>query len=149
MIDPLLETPAGCQLKATVTRQGDTLNLQADVSGLDKPGTDKKLRFVLVEEVVKYGGGNTIRMHHHVVRAMPGGVEGKSIMEKDAQVKASVNIGEVRKTLTTYLDDWVAAKGPFPRAIRPMDMHELRVIALVQDDETREILQAVQVDLAK
>ena len=31
-------------------------------------------------------------------------------------------------TLTSYLDDFVAAKGPFPRYIRPMEMRDLRVV---------------------
>jgi hypothetical protein len=149
MIDPLLETPAGCQLKATATRSGDKIDIQADVAALENSGSDKKLRFVLVEEVVHYGGGNKIRMHHHVVRAMPGGVDGTSIREKDGQFKASVDIGELRKSLTTYLDTFVANNGPFPRAIRPMDMRNLRVIALVQDDATNEILQAVQVEVGE
>jgi hypothetical protein len=90
-------------------------------------------------------GGNKIRIHHHVVRAMPGGADGKALTEKDGQVKASVDMPELRKTLTSYLDGFVAAKGPFPRNIRPMEMRELRVVALVQDDESHEILQAIQV----
>ena len=149
MIDPLLDTPAACEIKATVKRNGEKIDIQADVAGLEKPGADVKLRMVLVEEVIHYGGGNKIRMHHHVVRAMPGGVDGKAMMAKEGQLTATVNLNDLRGTFTKYLDDFVTLRGPFPRAIRPMEMRNLRVIAFVQDDETREILNAVQVDVAE
>jgi hypothetical protein len=148
MLEPILETPAGCGLTARAVRNGDRIDIEANVADLNEPGTDKKLRLVLVEEVVHYGGGNKIRMHHHVVRAMPGGTDGKAIMEKNTQVKATVELPELRKTLTSYLDNFVANKGPFPRQIRPMEMHDLRVIALVQDDQTHEILQATVVNVS-
>jgi hypothetical protein len=147
MIDPLLDTPAACEVKATARRQGEQVDIQAEVTGLANPGTDKKLRLLLVEELVRYAGSNKIRMHHHVVRAMPGGADGQAITEKDSQVKASVVVPELRKTLTGYLDDFVATRGPLPRAIRPMEMHDLRVVAFVQDDATQEILQAVEVEV--
>lgn len=145
MIDPLLEMPAGCQLKATAKRLGDKIEIQAEVLGMDKPGPDKKLRLLLLEETVHYGGGNKIRIHHHVVRAMPGGADGKAVTEAGMKTTASVDLPELRKTLTSYLDEFVATRGPFPRYIRPMEMRDLRVVALVQDDETHEILQAIQV----
>jgi hypothetical protein len=63
------------------------------------------------------------------------------------RVTAAVELPELRKTLTGYLDNFVATKTPFPRLIRPMELHDLRVIALVQDDTTHEILQAIQVNV--
>jgi hypothetical protein len=145
MLDPILETPADCTIKATVKRVGDKIEIQAEVAGLDNAGPDKKLRLLLLEETVHYGGGNKIRIHHHVVRAMPGGVDGNAITAKNVKTIAWVDMPELRKTLTSYLDTFVAAKGPFPRQIRPMEMRDLRVVALVQDDATNEILNAVQV----
>jgi hypothetical protein len=149
MIDPLLETPAVCQVKASAGRRGDVIDIQAEVTAMASPGPDKMLRLVLVEEVVAYGGGNKVRLHHHVVRALPGGADGKAITDRDLQVKASLDIAELRKSLTAYLDGFVAARGPFPRLIRPMEMRDLRVIALVQDDTTHEILQAAQVGVGE
>jgi hypothetical protein len=145
MIDPLLETPAACTINATAKRVGDKIEIEANVKGFDNAGPDKKLRLLLVEETVHYGGGNKIRIHHHVVRAMPGGIDGKAITDRKLTTTASVDVPELRKTLTSYLDTFVATKGPFPRQIRPMDMRDLRVVAFVQDDESNEILNAVQV----
>jgi hypothetical protein len=104
---------------------------------------------VLCEESVHYGGGNKIRIHHHVVRAMPGGPDGMALVKKEHETSASVALPELRKSLTSYLDNFVSTKGPFPRAIRPMEMRHLHVVAMVQDEESHEILQAVQVPVGE
>lgn len=145
-IEPILETPAGATLKASAKRQGDKIDISADVSDLIKTGDDVRLRLLLVEEKIRYVGSNKIRFHHQVVRAMPGGVEGTALTQKNTKVRRSVDVAELRTQLTKYLDDY-AAKRPFPNANRPLDLGHLRVIALVQDDATKEILQATQVEV--
>jgi hypothetical protein len=149
MIDPLLDMPAACQLNATAKRFGNKIQIQAQVTGLQNPGPDMKLRLVLVEETVRYLGGNGIRFHHQVVRAMPGGAVGKAITEKNSRSEEMVDLQELRKTLSAYLDDFVMNKGLFPQPWRPMHLVNLRVIALVQDDATHEILQATQVEVVE
>jgi hypothetical protein len=76
---------------------------------------------------------------------MPGGAAGTAVTDKNLKMQVAVDLPELRKTLTSYLDTFVGANGPFPRQIRPMEMRDLRVVALVQDDATNEILNAVQV----
>ena len=56
-------------------------------------------------------------------------------------------MADVRTTLGKYLDDYAANTRPFPNPNRPMDMAHLKVIALVQNDKTKEIVQAVQLEL--
>ena len=48
--------------------------------------------------------------------------------------------------LVKYLDDF-GKQRPFPNTDRPLDFKHLKAVALVQDDASREILQAVQVDV--
>ena len=97
---------------------------------------------------MKYVGGNQLRFHHQVVRAMPGGAEGAAIKDKTFNHTASADLVQVRKDLTKYLDEYAAkAPRPFPKPDRPMDMKELKVIALVQNDKTKEIVQAVQIEV--
>jgi hypothetical protein len=146
VIDPLLENDARCKVTTSAKRMNDKILIHTEVTGLSAPGQEKKLRIVLVEETVRYVGGNQLRFHHHVVRAMPGGVDGVGIPEKAFKAANTVDLREVRKTLTSYLDNF-ALKRAFPRPDRPMDLRELRVIAFVQDDATREILQAVQTEV--
>ena len=145
-INPLLEKPARAKLQASAVRQGDKLDIQAEVSDLDKPGEKVRLRFALVEEQVRYAGGNQIRFHHHVVRAMPGGVAGLPLKEKSSKQSASVNLAELRKSLGSYLDDY-GKDHAFPNSRRPLDLKNLRVVAFIQDDQTKEVLQAVQTEV--
>jgi hypothetical protein len=145
-LDPLLEEAAAARLTAQATRHGNRIDVKADVVQLDDPSESKRLRLVLVEESIRYVGSNRLRFHHHVVRAFPGGVEGLPLKNKSAQQSVSVNLHDVRKNLEKYLSDF-AAKRPFPYADRPLDMKHLKLVAFIQDDSTREILQAVQVDV--
>jgi hypothetical protein len=147
IIDPLLDTEQEVQLSATASRRGNTITIGAEVRGLKDAGSNKKLRFLLVEESVRYAARNGLRFHHNVIRAFPGGVEGFALREKDAKQTASVDLDELRKTLKTHLDDQ-AKQREFPDPDRPLDLEQLKVIALVQDDKTSEILQAVEVSSA-
>ena len=49
------------------------------------------------------------------------------------------------------LSRWVAGfaerQGEFPRPDRPLALKNLKLVAFVQNDETREVLTAVQIDL--
>ncbi len=126
-------------------REGDKILIETDVRGMANP--EKKLRLVLVEEEIHFVGGNRLRFHHQVVRAFPGGVDGVAVTKKRFSATAEVDLSTLRKGLTDYLDTYAANERPFLRVDRPMDFHGLRVIAFVQDDKTREILQAVQTEV--
>jgi hypothetical protein len=146
VIDPILEQTADTKLTLKATKVGDKIDIKADVADLKDPGEKKRLRFVLVEETIKYVGGNKLRFHHHVVRDLPGGVKGVALNEASSKHSVSVNLTDLKKNLVKYLDE-AAEKRPFPYADRPLDLKNLKVVAMVQDDETKEILQVVQVDV--
>jgi hypothetical protein len=141
-----LEQTPKAQLKLTVDRKGDALDLAAAVEDVQSPGEKTRLRFVLVEEKVRYPGRNGQRMHHHVVRAFPGGVEGFALKDKSSKQTAKVSLTEVRDALAKYLEK-AGARRPFLDEERPLDLKHLKVVALVQDDESKEIIQAAQADV--
>ena len=145
-INPLLDQSSEVKLSGKATRSGDKLAINVEVIGAT--GDEMKLRLLVVEETVKYAGSNGIRFHHQVVRAMPGGADGVAVKDKSFKHTASVDLGEVRKGLTKYLDEYVAENParPFARPDRPMAMKDVHVIALVQNDTTGEIVQAIQID---
>jgi hypothetical protein len=149
IIDPLLEEPAACKIKATARQVGDKVQIQTNVADLEKPGKDAKLHVLLVEETIRFVGSNKIRFHHQVVRAMPGGAAGVSVMNPAQSVNQEVDLGNLRKQLVGYLDHYEETMRTFPQVSRPLDFHGLRVIAFVQDDSTNEIMQAVQVDVVQ
>ncbi|HEV3439714.1 MAG TPA: hypothetical protein VG122_20280 [Gemmata sp.] len=144
IIDPLLEKTADVKVAGKATRKGDKVDIAVEVAGAD--GDEMKLRLLVVEETIKYVGGNQLRFHHQVVRAMPDGADGVAIKDKTFKHTAAVDLVDVRKGLTKYLDDFAATR-PFPKPERPMDLKSLRVIALVQNDKTKEIVQTLQIEI--
>ena len=105
-----------------------------------------KLRFVLIEDVVRYPGGNGQRLHHHVVRALPGGAEGFAVKEANVKHKASVNVAELKKSLAEYLLE-SQKKSKFLDDEHPLGLKHLKVVAILQNDDNKEIIQAVQIDV--
>jgi hypothetical protein len=147
-INPELEKNAEAKIELSATRQGNDLNIKATVSDLAKTGEKIRLRFALVEDHVRYAGGNGQRFHHCVVRSFLGGVNGLALTNKSSDQSAKVNLDELRGKLNEYLDNFVKTPGAeFPRPDRPMSLKGLRVVAFVQDDATNEVLQAAQVEI--
>jgi hypothetical protein len=138
-IDRQLEMPALAKLSATAKRKGDKVAITAKVAGLDKPGEKMRLRIALVEDWVRYKGGNGMLYHHRVVRALAGGANGFALKAKDVEQTATIDLAELRKKLNDYLDE------DYPEGMRPMRLRHLHVVAFVQDDATTEVLQAIDV----
>jgi len=145
IIEPLMENDAGAKLAAQAVRKGDQIDINLTVDGVKNPSSQMKLRVLLAEETVRYAGSNTIRLHHNVVRAFPGGVDGMTILQPDSKHNAAINVAKLRGDLVNYLDNFESLGRTFANPARPLEMTHLRVIAFVQDDETQEILQAVQI----
>jgi hypothetical protein len=148
-IEPLLEKPAQAAIEVSAARRGNKIEINAEAADLATPGDNIRLRFVLVEETQRYVGGNGIRYHHHVVRAMPGGDKGFPIKEKKVRQAVSVDVVELKKQLTQYLNA-VAKKtrAKFPEPEEVLDLKNLRVVAFVQNDKTKEVLQAKEVEVS-
>src|SRR5262249_21965285 len=121
LLDKNVEEAAEGKIKLQVSRKGDTIDVNADVADLKETGAKIKLRIALVEDEIRYVGGNQLRLHHHVVRALMGGPEGFAVEKKSGGHKASVNLGDLRAKLTKYM----ASKGPYANADRPLDLKHL------------------------
>jgi hypothetical protein len=139
VIDPILEGETTIKLSAAATRTGDDIAVTATASGY-KPGDAIKLRFVLIEPWVRYAGGNGLSIHAHVVRAMPGGPEGFALSKNDVKANASINLADLREQSSEDLDQFPNLAGK-----RPFTFRNLQLVAFIQDDETKEILAAVEV----
>ncbi len=143
-----VEAEDAAKLTLDVQRAGDKITIEAKASDVAKPGEKVKLRLVLIEDVVKYVGRNGQRLHHHVVRDFPGGVEGLAVKDKSATQKVTVSVKELQEKLTKYLDEYTArGNKPFADEDKPLGLKHLKVVALLQNDETKEILQAVQANV--
>ncbi len=149
LIQPLLEKPAKAQLKASTKVADGKTHVKVDVSDLAETGEDVRLRLAIVEEQVAYKGGNRVAEHHQVVRGFvgEGGANGTSLKEKTGRQVAAVDLEALRKGLKDYMKSSVDSAGPYFGKEPAVDLKNLRLVAFVQNDETGEILQAIQVDL--
>lgn len=147
VIDPLLEQKSDLTIGGSAVLSNGTVTVNATVGGADKPTDKHTVRVLLVEEEVRYPGGNGIRLHHQVVRSAFGKVAGWSLKDIGGKVSAGVKLDDLKKDLAAYLEDYNKNTRAFSPPDRPMGMDHLKVIVIVQDDETGEILQAAQMDV--
>jgi hypothetical protein len=111
----------------------------------DKKDEDKpqlRLRLALTEESIRYVGGNQLRFHHHVVRGFPGGVEGKELVAEECTINETIDLNQVRQTLSDYATNYEATRS-FPNGIPSIDLKGLAVVAFVQNDADKSIWHAV------
>jgi thiol-disulfide isomerase/thioredoxin len=146
-INAQLEKPSGAKLTVILDKDDKGTKATAKVTDLEKPSDKISLRFAVVEDRVRYFGGNGARFHNRVLRAMPGGIKGFPLSKKETEQSISVNTDELRQGLNKYLDEFAKEQGEFSRPARPLALTNLKLIAFVQNDETKEILNAVQIDL--
>lgn len=146
-------------VKLNVTRSADKLLIQAiaraaEVQRKSEPIGEKangqpglRLRLALTEKLVRFDGGNGARMNRRVVRDFPGGVEGQPLVDGKAYVRLELELGEVRRDINEYLgsqSQFIALSSLRPAA--PLALENVAVVAFVQDDATKRVLHAVQVD---
>ena len=148
-IGDVLEKEPGAKVSATAVRKGEELAIDVKVSGVAKPGPKVTLRLALVEERVRYTGGNGLRYHTSVVRAMPGGVKGFAIEKAEFEKTLTVDVEELQKSIDKYLVDFAAKEDEFPNSGRAPAPTKLKLVAFVQDDATKEVLQATAVEVSE
>jgi hypothetical protein len=136
------ESEAAGTLSITAARQGERVEITAEASGLPRRGVPR-LRLLLVEDVVRFPGGNGQRLHRHVVRAFPGGVDGAKASDGGARQHVTIDLADLRKSLRGELTKHAA----FKEGNWPMELKHLKVVALVQDDKSKDVLQAAQTDV--
>jgi hypothetical protein len=142
IIDEALSKASEATVDVKAVRNGDDLTITATADAKNaKKDAKLHLRLFLVEEQVRYTGGNNLRFHEHVVRGMPGGVDGKTLSDGAGKAEVTVNLGELRSSLEKYLSA-PTERGPYPKALPPIKLANLSVVALVQDDSDKSILNA-------
>ena len=147
IIDEILEKSSDASLTGTAKRDGDAIAVSVEIAGLKEPDANVKVRILLVEENIPYVGSNGLRFHHHVVRSLFGAPNGVPVKDlTGGKHTAKLSLDALRAQQTKYLDAF-AKESPFPNKKRPLEMKHLKAVALVQNDDTGEILTAIQFDV--
>jgi len=145
-IKPILteKTDLGIELSAQVN--GTTIQLDAIATGQETFPDSMRLRFALAEDETVLLAINGILIHDTVVRAMPGGANGIAPQNGSLEYHAKVDLIEVRKKLIDYLSQFETGRG-LNFAVKPVELRNLHIVAMLQDDETKEILQSKRIEL--
>ena len=150
-VAPLLEEQTDIELELTADLQGEQLTLAANVAGLTNVPETLRLRLALAEDGISYNAPNGIRMHEMVVRTMPGGVDGIAPADGKLAYAETLSLDELRKSLAEYLDTYdrqfSVETGTSVFSSKPLDLDDLHLVAFVQDDNTKEVLQAAAVPI--
>jgi len=134
--------------KARITGNAIELSGEARLlpAAADRAG-HVSLHVALAESDVRYVGSNGVRFHNLVVRKLVGTAQGSVLQGQNlnATVSETVDVASITDSLNGYLDTYEKGRGSFKfkdRAAK-IDPAKLVVVAFVQDDQTKEILQAV------
>ena len=118
--------------------------MTADAEGSFPPNEPIRLRLALAEDRIFMKGSNGIREHEMVVRAMPGGPQGVELNEGKLHYQGKVDLKSIRQDLNDQLiADEEKHKTKFPS--KPLELSHLRLVAFVQNDQSREVYQAKMV----
>jgi hypothetical protein len=148
-IERALEMPAEASLKLDASLAGDSVRVTAAVGLANRAAKGLKLRIVLVEKALRFNGENGIRFHPMVARA----IAGFDLAGDAPAIAHSFPLDAIGAALKAYLDEYEAAghRGQpfrFPQKKDQIQRADLAVVAFVQDEATRHVLQAAYVDLA-
>lgn len=146
-VDSALGQQISLSLDLSAHAEQGELTISANVAGLEDPDEDLRLRLVLAEEEIHYIAPNGIRVHEMVVRDMPGGAEGVAPSDGKLNFSQTINLATLKQQLIDYLANYEEGRGlDFP--VKPLEMTNLRLVAFVQNDESKDVLQAASVQVS-
>ena len=166
VVDTRLEVKPGASIGLTAAMaDGGRVKVTARVGKIARAGkardtgkaAERKLRLqiALVEEVVHYTGENGVRFHPMVVRSLAAPKKddlGFVLANgKSTRLTHEFDLAKVVAEARTHLDDMEGGsskrfgKFSFIQRKNGIDASRLRIVAFVQDEATKEVLQAASV----
>jgi len=156
-VDKRLEVEPGAAIRLKATMSGDRVEVIARVGKTGKPDQKRRLQIALVEEMVHYTGENGVRFHPMVVRNLASTEKNTLGIPltpgKALKTAYPFDVARVAADGKAHLDEMEGGSsqrfGKFQFVERKSDINRnnLRIVAWVQDDKTREVLQVATVDL--
>lgn len=149
-IDKRLEVAADADIALDVNVDGVFVNAKARVSNLKAATGRLRLQIALVEDGLTYNGENTIRFHPMVVRNLAGpSLNGFEFEPAKPSAEWRFDLVALSTGLKKYLDDYEKRPRATPYTFMQkkdlIDPAHLSVVAFLQDDQTKKVLQATSV----
>lgn len=147
MIEKQLETAEQAEIEARAALQGNLVNVKATVNRRQNMSGNVRLQLVLVEDELRYTGENLVRIHPMVVRSVAGPKGGFVVKPSGStEVEYTFDLARIAAELKAYLEDYEVNGdyGPFTFKEKKykIDGNNVSVIALVQDETTKKVLQS-------
>ena len=149
-IDRRLEVAADAEIALDVAIDGLFVNAKATVSNISSQASKLRLQIALVEDDLRYNGENTIRTHPMVVRNLAGpSLNGFELDKAKPSAEWRFDLVALSNGLKKYLDEFEKRPRATPYAFAQkkdiIDPAHLTVVAFVQDEVTKKVLQATSV----
>lgn len=159
VIEKELVAAPEASIKLDATMDDSTVKVKAAVENV-KPGEGAvKLQIALVEDWMRYSGENGIRFHPMIVRSLAGKDADGFVVDpaQPAVFEHTFDIAKIVESIKAHLDKFEtdrnkdvkdeSKKFAFTAKKHEIDSSRLSVVAFVQDEKTKKILQAVYVKL--
>ena len=153
-VDPTIEKhlaePPGARIRLQAKASGSTVKVKADVSKVTSKSDKLRLQIALAEDMVTYSGENGERFHPMVVRSMA--LDAKSEQgfalkpAKGGTFEYTFDVAKAVADAKAHLEDYETNTRKGEYTFR-QKKHEITggfvVVAFVQDEATKAILQSV------
>ena len=155
-INKALEIPADASLALEASLVGGAVKVKAAPAGLKAEGEPVKLQILLVEEMLSYSGENGVRFHPMVVRSIGGNNYGGFTVDRAAAAAVDhvFDLAQINQETQKYIDDYektrIETQPTFAFSKKPVEMNagNLSVVAFLQEEKSKKILQTAYVRLA-
>jgi predicted Zn-dependent protease len=156
-IENYLNSKSYVKIDGSAKNNNDSVSVNLKIQKTKNIENNISLHIVLTEKSVQYLGSNGVSKHIFVVRSLNGGVNGMQLKSDKGNetISSSFNLTGIETGLSKYLDD--PTKDPSWRNNLPipqwkkrtdkLDRKNLAVVAWVQNNKTKEILQSIYLDL--
>jgi len=145
-IDHFLTRKTSVRIQLAAQPKGSSISVTADAEGSFAQDEPIRLRLALVEDRIFLRGENGIREHENVVRTFLGGPQGIELKDSKFHYEGSVDLKAIREQLNDQLSaEEESHKMKFPA--KPLELSHLKVVAFVQNDQSREVYQAKIISL--
>jgi hypothetical protein len=140
-INQFLSRKTSVRIQLAAQPKGSVVGVTADAEGSFAQNEPIRLRIALAEERVFMRGLNGVREHEMVVRTFLGGPQGAELKDGKLHYEGSVDLKAIRVQLNDQLSaEEESHKIKFPA--KPLELAHLKLVAFVQNDQSREIYQA-------
>jgi tetratricopeptide (TPR) repeat protein len=145
-------------IKGTAILEKDIIAVALNMNSAKASGKNPlSIHIALAEKSIAYTGANGVSRHIFAVRDLVNGAEGEPVLWKKnkARYSTSINVTEVQQNIRKYLDDptkepgWRGVFTGWKERTDTIDSANLAIVAWVQDNSTKEVLQSFYADVVK